>query len=198
MIENLPINEKNFSSEIIEELKELLGEKYDYATSVVTYAEVQSLEFNYTGMAEFRDALTHIKRAIYEESEKNALGEINSASEHIRRAAVESMQEYVESRYVNFRRNLYIPSSYWLKRNRSEINELEMKLKDCIRLGREVKPSKKWRESISYFKQAEDILEQLEKEVPSINERLERIKFLIFLTIALLTGYLIGIIGLWT
>ena len=99
---------KTLSPAVFEELKGVLGEKYDYATSVVTYAEVQSLEFNYTGMAEFRDALTHFKRAIYEENEDLALDELNSTFEHIRRAAVESMQEYIESKYTNVRKRIYL------------------------------------------------------------------------------------------
>ena len=102
MTEKLTINSKETLSPVVyEQLKEVLGEKYDYASTVVTYAEVQSLEFNYTGMAEFRDALTHVKRAIYLDDIAEAQDELNSASEHIRRAAVESMQEYIESRYIS-------------------------------------------------------------------------------------------------
>lgn len=33
------------SLQVLENLKDVLGEKYDYAISVVTYAEVKSLEF---------------------------------------------------------------------------------------------------------------------------------------------------------
>ena len=195
MIEEQPTNHKNvIAPDVLEELRKVLGEDYSYATSVVTYAEVQSLEFNYTGMAEFRDALTHVKRAIYENDEKKALDEINSVSEHIRRAAVESMQEYIESRYVNFRRNLYFP--YSLLKNRVKTDDLENELKLCIIKGRDAKPSKKWRESIGYFKKAEDILVQLEDKIQLPTKNRWNTKVLFYLFVALLIGYSIGSNGL--
>ncbi len=182
------------SPQVLEDLKDVLGEKYDYAISVVTYAEVKSLEFNYTGMAEFRDALTHVKRALYTNDERNALEELNSASEHIRRAAVESMQEYVETRYVNLRRRMYLPSMYWFRRNDKRIKELESELKKNIIDGRSAKPSKKWRESIGYFTNAERILDQLEREIPTIDERIYLAKSFVYIMAGLVIGYLIAII----
>lgn len=182
------------SPQVLENLKDVLGEKYDYAISVVTYTEVKSLEFNYTGMAEFRDALTHVKRAVYTNDERNALEELSSASEHIRRAAVESMQEYVETRYVNLRRRMYLPSMYWFRRNSKRIKELESELKKNIIDGRSVKPSKKWRESIGYFTNAERILDKLEREIPTIDERIYLAKSFIYIVTGLVIGYLIAII----
>lgn len=121
--------DESYHLKVLAVLKDVLGEKYDYAISVVTYVEVKSLEFNYTGMAEFRDALTHVKRAMYANDELTALEELNSTSEHIRRAAVESMQEYVETRYVNLRRRMYLPSSYWFIHSNKKINDLQKELK---------------------------------------------------------------------
>jgi len=193
MTEKSTINSKETLSPVVyEQLKEVLGEKYDYASTVVTYAEVQSLEFNYTGMAEFRDALTHVKRAIYLDDIAEAQDELNSASEHIRRAAVESMQEYIESRYINFRRGLYFPNKYWFKFNHNEISDLEHKLKSYLFLGREAKPSKKWLEAIGYFKKSEEVLDQLEKKISPLNQRLKIVSFLFYIILALLTGFLLG------
>lgn len=193
MTEKSTINSKETLSPVVyEQLKEVLGEKYDYASTVVTYAEVQSLEFNYTGMAEFRDALTHVKRAIYLDDIAEAQDELNSASEHIRRAAVESMQEYIESRYIYFRRGLYFPNKYWFKFNHNEISDLEQKLKSYLFLGREAKPSKKWLEAIGYFKKSEEVLDQLEKKISPLNQRLKIVNFLFYIILALLTGFLLG------
>lgn len=188
-----PSSSETLSPEILKNLREVLGENYEYAISVVTYTEVQSLEFNYTGMAEFRDALTHVKRAIYTNDSAKALEELNSASEHIRRAAVESMQEYVETRYVNIRRRLYFPTKYWFK-NKEDIAGLEEKVKDNIRRGRELKPVKKWQEAISCFKNAEDAMAQLEQKIPSIDERIYLAKSVTYIIAGLIVGYLIAII----
>lgn len=195
MDEKLPNDtHRTLSPQILENLKDVLGEKYDYASSVVTYTEVQSLEFNYTGMAEFRDALTHVKRAVYADDDQIALNELNSASEHIRRAAVESMQEYVETRYVNLRRRMYLPSMYWFKRNTKKIKEMECELKKDLINGRTAKPSKKWLEAIKYFKDAESILDQLEAEISPIDERINYLKIFVYTLIIFLSGYLISTI----
>lgn len=192
MAEKQPtISSDTLSPDVLKYLKEVLGENYDYAISVVTYTEVQSLEFNYTGMAEFRDALTHVKRAIYTSDSMKAMEELNSASEHIRRAAVESMQEYVETWFVNIRRRLYLPTIYWLK-NKSDIASLQQTVKDNIKMGRELKPAKKWQEAIACFKKAEDALAQLEQKIPSIDERIELAKSLFYVVVGFIFGYLIA------
>ncbi|KAF5434065.1 hypothetical protein C5S39_00065 [Candidatus Methanophagaceae archaeon] len=144
-------SDEALSPKLYKKLKETLGDNYQYATQVVTYAEVQGSEFEYTGMAEFRDALTHVKRAIDTDDESKAFNELNSASEHIRRAAVESMQEYVEGKYASIKRS----RSYLNVRNREHISKLERKIKENIFHGRNAKPYKHWREAIGYFKEAE-------------------------------------------
>ena len=96
-------SEKINSEAILSHIKDVLSdEKYGYAAAVVTYCEAKSRKFLYSGMAEFRDALSHIQRALNAKNEKTLFEETNSASEHIRRAGVESMQEYIESRYDDF------------------------------------------------------------------------------------------------
>ena len=181
--------EGTLSSKVCQKLVEVLGDDYQYATQVVTYSEVQGGGYDYVGMAEFRDALTHVKRAINATEESVAFDELNSISEHIRRAAVESMQEYVENKYVSIKRRLYI--NY---KNNENISELEKNIKLNIYRGREAKPSKQWKEAIGYFKQAESLLDQLDGELPLINARTNQIKHGIYLLIAAITGYLISII----
>ena len=182
-------SEETLSPKVYRKLLEVLGEDYQYATQVVTYSEVQGGGFDYVGMAEFRDALTHVKRAIYATDESVAFDELNSISEHIRRAAVESMQEYVEDKYVSIKRRLYLNV-----KNKKHVSELEQNIKHNIFSGREAKPSKKWREAIGYFKQAETLLNQLDDELPLINARAYQVKLGIYILIAAITGYLIAII----
>ena len=92
---------------LIENLKNVLSdETYGYASSVITYCETQSLTYTYVGMAELRDALTHIHRALFATDKDKISIEMVSVREHIRRAAVESMQEYVETKYFQIRRRI--------------------------------------------------------------------------------------------
>ena len=181
------IGDETLSPKIYKKLLEVLGDNYQYATQVVTYSEVQGSEFEYMGMAEFRDALTHVKRAISAADESKAFDELNSASEHIRRAAVESMQAYVESKYASIKRRLLLNMV-----NKRHISELEGEIKENIIKGRSAKPVKDWKEAIGYFKKAEKILDQLEDEVPEIDIRVNQLKFLTYLIIAGITGYLIA------
>ena len=80
-------------------------------------------------MAEFRDALTHIKRALVLEDEEKAILEINSAAEHIRWAAVESIQDYVESKFKNVRDRAYtpIPINYLILHKNPDIKLIKEK-----------------------------------------------------------------------
>lgn len=180
-------SKKTLSPKVYKKLLDVLGNDYQYATLVVTYSEVQASEFDYIGMAEFRDALTHVKRAIFTGEESVAFDELNSASEHIRRAAVESMQAYVEGKYASIKRRLYLNV-----RNKKYILELEEKIRENIINGRNVKPFKEWKEAIGYFKKAETLLNQLDEEAPLIDMRVNRLKLLIYLLIAGITGYLIA------
>jgi len=185
--------------QIQQKLKEVLSENYDYATYVVTYAEIKSLEFNYTGMAEFRDALTHIKRAIYAENEDLALDELNSTFEHIRRAAVESMQEYIESKYTNVRKRIYLSHlksvlARYKTPNKKEVTNLEENVKKNIFHGREAKPRKEWKEAIGYFKVAEDALDKLDEILPKMEELDYRYSETAQAIFILIIGIVIGVI----
>lgn len=182
-------SEKTLSPKVYQKLLEVLGDDYQYATQVVTYSEVQGCGFDYVGMAEFRDALTHVRRAIYATDDSVAFDELNSISEHIRRAAVESIQEYVEDKYVSIKRR-----SYLNVKNKKRVSELEQNIKQNIFRGRESKPFKEWREAIGYFKQAETLLDELDNELPLIDERVDQVKLGVYILIAAITGYLIAII----
>ena len=46
------------------------------------------------GMAGFRDAITHISRALWTDNEEEALRNVDEAFEHIRRAEVERWKRW--------------------------------------------------------------------------------------------------------
>ncbi len=190
------------SSKLIEKLKEILSdENYDYAAAVVTYSEAKSNQFNYTGMAEFRDALTHIKRAVYTNDELLILDELNSSFEHIRRAAVESMQEYVELKYSDIRKRMYLSNlkSIFARHKKPDKKQLmisEQIIKENIAKGREAKPRKAWQASIGFFKKAEEELDKLDLILPTQDELnyqySETIQIIIFVIVGIFIGrYLI-------
>jgi len=185
-------------SKVYDKLKEILSEdNYGYASDVVTYSEMEGLEFNYTGMAEFRDALTHIKRSIFTNDESKAMEELNSAFEHIRRAAVESMEEYIETKYANIRKRIVDPTyTFWLmsfnRPDRKIIMDTERIIKENIRMGREAKPRKEWQTAIGYFKIAEKELINLDKIVPTIDEINRRLYTSVQIIIILIIGFVLG------
>jgi len=194
------MNNNSANSEfILSQLKELLSDDtYGYATAVVTYCETKSLNYNYIGMAEFRDALTHVQRAISEDNESKVLSEINSASEHIRRAAVESMQEYVELKYAELRKRILIPEYKYLiaqykKPSKSDLIASETAIKNNIILGREAKPRKEWQEAIGYFRKAEIELEKLEAILPTIKEVQDRYSNRVLICLGVILLILLGL-----
>lgn len=126
-------------------------------------------------MLEFRDALTHIKRALFFEDERHALLEINIVSEHIRRAAGDSIQNYVESKFEKIRDRVDtpLPIYYLILYKNPDIKLIKKKenfIKSCIHKGLEAKPKKDWRKSVAYFHEAEKELDELEKILPPIRQ----------------------------
>lgn len=194
--QNSPDSHASPNSEyLLQNLRNLLSdETYGYATTVVTYCETKSLSFNYIGMAEFRDALTHIGRAINETDETKMSNEFSSAFEHIRRAAVESMQEYVELKYANVKKRLLVSDfkyfvSRYKKPQKDDIIKSEEIIKTNLVLGRTAKPKKEWQIAIGYFKKAEDELDKLDAQLPTVKEIQDRYSntlFVILLAILVL------------
>lgn len=73
-------------------LKWILDDAYQLARNSVIYSEVVMGGLNYSGIAELRDVLDHIQRALDTDNEEDALKDLEAAYEHIRRGAVESLQ----------------------------------------------------------------------------------------------------------
>jgi len=180
----------------ISKIKDVLSEeKYGYATAVVTYCEAKSLTYIYSGMAEFRDALTHIQRALNADDEKILLEETSSAFEHIRRAAVESMQEYIESRYDEFNKRISLRYKIVLlgkSINWSQIKKGDDKIKECLFCGRQAKSKRSWQESIDFFTDAESELDKLDVIIPTLKEieykSSQNLIYILFIFVILLAG----------
>jgi hypothetical protein len=188
-----------FTPKIEQQLTDFF-KNYEYASAVVAYTEMKGLEYDYVAMAEFRDALTHLKRVFSETDETAAIVELNSAFEHVRRGAVESLQNHVETKFNDIRDRAYAPApKYIISRcKRMDIEEFKQKEKDIttyIYEGRRAKPHQGWKEAISYFNKAEDILDELDSKLPTLEQLnssfSENATSLLFLFLGLILGYAI-------
>jgi hypothetical protein len=178
------------SEYVLSKLRSVLSEDiFDYATTAYIYSETKSLTYNYIGMSEFRDALTHVKRAVNADNEQKVASEMDSAFEHIRRAAVESMQFYVEMKYLDLRTRLKSPYLYLFKStytmDRNMIRRADEEIKELLVCARDSKPKTEWQESIGYFYKSDEKMDILNEIIPSkaeINSRLN-ISIIFVLTI---------------
>lgn len=75
----------SLSPKVLSALTELLDEVYPLARDAVIYAEIMTGEFNYVGIAELRNVLEHIRRALNTADEEEALRDLEAAHEHLRR-----------------------------------------------------------------------------------------------------------------
>lgn len=190
------LNHFNF---FCKKLKDVLSnENYGYSSAVVTYCETKGLIYSYGGMSEFRDALTHVYRALQTTNEDEISDELNSCYEHIRRAAVESIQEYVETKYYKVRRVtesrglkvLFSSILTFKKIDWKNVKISENSIREKILMGREAKPRKAWQEAIGYFKQAETEIEELEAKLPTIQEINSRYNAVTLIAIIILSVYI--------
>lgn len=150
------------SPNIESKLKRILDDAYPIARNSVIYAEIVTGELNYSGIAELRDVLDHIQRALNMDNEKDALKDLESAYEHVRRGAVESVQRAATKTYFDAIKVIRYPN--WLYKvlllevpDKGEVRDLRMKAMEKIAKGRSHKSDKgKWKESIKDFKDAVD------------------------------------------
>jgi hypothetical protein len=176
---------------ILEKLRSVLSEDvFDYATTTYIYSETKSLTYNYIGMSEFRDALTHVKRAVNADSEQKVTSEMESAFEHIRRAAVESMQFYVETKFFDLRNRLKNPFLYLFistyKLDWKNIRRTEEEVKELLACARDSKPKTEWREAIGFFYKAETEIEKLDEIIPSKEQISQKSTFFLMILMIVL------------
>ena len=143
-------------------LKWVLDDAYPLARHSVIYSEVVMGELNYTGIAELRDALDHIQRALDTDNEKEALKDLESAYEHIRRGAVESLQRAATKTFFDALQVIKYP--HWTYKilflevpDKGHVRDLRMKAMEKIASGRSQKSNKgKWKNAIKDFEDAID------------------------------------------
>jgi tetratricopeptide (TPR) repeat protein len=152
----------SISPNIESKLKWLLYDAYPIARHSVIYAEVVTGELNYSGISELRDVLDHIQRALDMDNEEDALKDLESAYEHIRRGAVESVQSAATKTYFDALKVIRYPN--WLYKvlllevpDKGQVRGLRMNAMEKIARGRSHKSDKgKWLDSIKDFKEAID------------------------------------------
>lgn len=168
--------DNHLSIAVTEKLSELLEVHYPVARQSMIYAEVVTGEFNYIGVAELRDVLDHIKRAVNASDEENALNDIADAHEHVRRCAVESVQRAATKTFFDALRVIRYP--HWMYRlllldvpDKKYARKLRMIAMDKIASGRSHKSDKsQWITSLDDFKTSIDASLEIVDMFPSKNQ----------------------------
>lgn len=150
------------SEKVLSQLMWILDEVYPIARNSVIDAEVVTGELNYVGIAELRDVLDHIQRALNSTNDDDALVDLDAAFEHIRRGAVESAQRAATKTFSDALKVIRYPN--WLYKvlllevpDKGHVRGLRMKAMEKIARGRSHKSDKgKWLDSIKDFKEAID------------------------------------------
>lgn len=154
-------------------LKWILDDAYPLARQSVIYSEVILGELNYSGIAELRDVLDHIQRALDTDNEEDALKDLEAAYEHIRRGAVESLQRAATKTFFDALHVIRYPNLMYKillheVPDKGQIRDLQMKAMEKIADGRSHKSDKdKWKNSIEDFKDAIDASNEIIDKFPN-------------------------------
>lgn len=185
-----------YSENIIEILKEILDYPLQVSQNSFVFAEIVTGELVYVGMAEFRDAITHISRALWADDEAETMRNIDEAFEHIRRAGVESIEWAAARRFEYVKRVIETPSFLFkliFLKNKKEALQIERQIKKLFIKGREKKSRKdKWIEAILDYKQAIEKTDELYRLCPSKVEYRYRI-FMVIAGLATLAAFVINV-----
>lgn len=185
------------SPTIESKLRWILDDVYPLARHSVLYSEVVMGELNYTGIAELRDALDHIQRALNMDNEEEALTDLEAAYEHIRRGAVESLQRAATKAFFDASQVIKYPN--WVYKilflevpDKGQVRDLRMKAMEKIADGRSHKSDKgKWTNSIEDFKDAiaasNEIIDKLPTKVKFRFQLLTVVAVIITITSPLLS-----------
>lgn len=184
---------------VLSTLREIMGHPYHLSRDAIIYSEVVTGELNYKGMGELRDVLEHLQRTINTNNEDEALDDLTEAFEHMRRAAVESVQRAATKEYFETLQAIRIPSlafrvAFLDVPEKGKVRELRMNAMKKIANGRSNKADKnKWENSIEDFKSAIENCFELKDMFPSnieVKYRLLNILFGTVTIIALIYAYL--------
>ena len=185
--------DKPLSPDVLSRIREIMGHSYHVSRDAIIYSEVVTGEMNYKGMGEMRDVLEHLQRAINTDSEEDSLHDLTEAYEHMRRAAVESVQRAATKEYFEALKAIRVPSlalrlSLLEVPDKGKVRELRMEAMNKISEGRSNKADKdNWVKSIEDFKTAIDNCFELKDMFPSNIEVKYRLMNLSFGVITLIS-----------
>lgn len=161
--------------------------------------EIDRRKVAWWGLTELRDFATHIAIALQSNDESVAHDAINSAKEHLRRAALETMQEYSSDIYAELKpkidgsalkyKILMLPPPDQVK-----VGKLDEEVKKHLLDARSNKGDD-WIVSVNSFYEAIKDLQAIAAEYPTINEVRFRI-FCIIIGFFTILGAISGIIWL--
>ena len=139
------------SKRYIHRLINLIAEEYVISRRVIIDINYRRGDHYKPAITEYRDALDHIVKSFFLPPD-DAIRELNFASEHIRRAAVESVQDYVISRLEERASVLIILNSN--ERKKHELLKKIFDIYDEICIGRYLKGTQHWHFAIYHFYEA--------------------------------------------
>lgn len=190
--------------ELRDELMTLLGEPYQYARALLIHSETVTLKRNWVAMYNLRDAFDHLRNVLFSihigyiqngQDMVTAKREALEVYDHIRRAIVESAQDTTEHLLYKVDKKMINPHFFyklaWLDvPSQVEINEAILSAKNKMELGRQEKTKfYEWKNVVKNFKEAEDTLIELEKNLPTRRE--------VYFRVATLFGVLLAAYGVY-
>lgn len=182
-------------SELREEIMKLLGEPYQYARALLIHSESITLRRNWVAMYNLRDAFDHLRNVLFAIHQGNtdmviARRETLEVYDHIRRAIVESAQDTTEYLLYMLDEKLVNPHFLyklaWIKvPSQIEINEAILSAKTKMEAGRQEKNKfYEWKNVVINYKEAEDIIIELDKKLPTRQEAYFRIASILSILLA--------------
>lgn len=199
MVKDSQVLSPQLKEELIKSLLEALKGPYRYARDTHIHNEIVTGKRDWVGMYNLRDAFDHLQKLLIYLFEE---GDINKADKekvemeaHLYRAILEGVQNVTEVYLDRIDKKLKPHILYRLSfvdaPNETEITSAISSAKENIERGRNYKP-KNWKEAAKSFKEAEDILKNLDQKLPSPDEIRYRLVILGCTIIALLIGTGIG------
>ena len=186
--------------ELREEILKLIGEPYSYARALLIHSETITLKRNWVAMYNLRDAFDHLRNVLFAIHQGNidmtiAKRESLEVYDHIRRAIVESAQDTAEHLLYKLDEKLINPHFFyklaWVEApSQYEINEAILSIKTKMEEGRQEKHKfYEWKNVVKNYKEAEDIIIEIDKKLPTKRE--------VFFRIATIFGVLLAAYGIY-
>ncbi len=152
---SIPQRKKNKLGGIpyIDKFKEMLID-YNLARTILIDILTRQGRHYHFALTDLWDALDHINKSF--DNNNDTLLELSYASEHIRRAAMESLQTYTQNQF-----DIKNSSILTSKKDEKYLYEIS-KLKKEICIGRYIKADSTWYYAIDHFYNALELLDMLE------------------------------------